>query len=369
MSLQIAASEAPTSEAVLLACTTTARARVLAEALDDGAASASAAGLHYVDPGEPGYRRRRRGRGFDVVDHHGRPVRDPRVLQRIRELAIPPAWTDVWICRDADGHIQAIGRDARGRKQYRYHVRWRAVRDAANYDRLRDFYRGLPKLRAAVERDLAARRLHKDKVIAAVIALIERGHLRVGSDEYTRANGSYGATTLLSRHARIRGEEVRLTYRAKGGKIRAIRFRDRRLARVLGQLAAQRGARLFQYADDAGRHIVSSRDVNEYVHRHAGVRCSAKVFRTWGATVAAALALAEAGPSPTLTARKRIALMAIRAVAERLGNTPAVCRKSYVHPLLLARWLTGDLDPQLARLRRTHAPARIENLVVAMLAA
>ena len=357
--------QAPTTADVLNASTT----RALAEALVDGEASASTAALRYVDLDEPGYHRRKRGRGWTIVDARGRTVHDPRVRARIDRLAIPPAWRDVWICRDADGHIQAIGRDARGRTQYRYHPRWRAVRDAANYDRLRAFYRGLPRLRAAVRRDLARRRPCKAKVAAAVVALIERGQLRVGSDEYTRANGSYGATTLLTRHARIRGALVQLEYRAKGGKHRAVRFRDRRLARVLAQLAAQRGARLFQYRDESGRHAITSRDVNDYLHRHAGVHCTAKVFRTWAATVAAARALASADAPATPTARKRIAQGALRSVADRLGNTPAVCRKSYVHPLLLARFLAGELDRPLSRLRRARSPASIERAVVAMLAA
>ncbi|HWB77783.1 MAG TPA: hypothetical protein VG755_22605 [Nannocystaceae bacterium] len=361
----LAANDALTTAEVLTACTST----TLAKVLGDVEASASTAALRYVDPDEPGYQRRRRGRGWTIVDANGHTVHDRRVLARIRKLAIPPAWTAVWICRDPDGHIQAIGRDARGRKQYRYHARWRTVRDAANYDRLRDFYRALPRLRAAVRQDLACRCACKEKVTAAVVALIERGHLRVGSDEYTRANGSYGATTLLRRHASIHGETVRLGYRAKGGKHRAVRFRDRRLARVLGQLARQRGARLFQYRAGRSRRTITSRDVNEYLHRHAGVRCSAKVFRTWAATIAAARALAAAEHATSPTARKRTMLAAIRTVAERLGNTPAVCRKSYVHPLLLARFLAGELDRPLARLRRARTSAAIERSVVAMLAA
>jgi DNA topoisomerase I len=369
--IPIAPSGALTSADVLSSCNTVARAAKLAAMLEDGAGTASAASLRYVDPSEPGYLRRRRGRGHVLLDARGHAVRDAEVLARIRKLAIPPAWTEVWICRDEEGHIQAVGLDARGRKQYRYHPRWRAVRDAANYDRLREFYRALPKLRSAVSRDLALRGPSKPKVTAAAVALIERGHLRVGNDQYTRANGSYGATTLLARHARIHGHVVELDFRAKGGKRRAIRFRDPRLARVLGQLKAQRGARLFQYGEGSRRHALTSHDVNEYLHQHAGVRCSAKVFRTWGATVAAALALAEAPAAESLTARKRVALAVVRAVAERLGNTPAVCRKSYIHPLLFARFLAGELDDSLARLQRARArdEARAEAVVVAMLAA
>ncbi len=366
--MALVAGEALTSAEVLGACTTDARTRALGDALGDGEATAAAASLRYVDPAEPGYLRRRHGRGHRVLDEHGKPVRDRRVLARIRSLAIPPAWQDVWICKDPDGHIQAIGRDARGRKQYRYHARWRAVRDAANYGRLRDFYRALPRLRAAIDHDLARRDNGKAKVTAAVLALIERGHLRVGSDEYTRSNGSYGATTLLARHAQVHGATVKLDYRGKGGKQRAIRFRDRRIARVIRQLKAQRGARLFQYMDGKRRRAITSRDVNEYLHRVAGVSCSAKVFRTWAATIAAATALAGAPPAASTTARKRAADAAVRSVAERLGNTPAVCRKSYIHPLLLTRFVTGELDAPLARLRRLGS-ARIEAAVVELLAA
>ncbi|MBC8073213.1 MAG: DNA topoisomerase IB [Deltaproteobacteria bacterium] len=371
MTIPIAPSGVLTSADVLSSFNTVARAAKLASMLDDGASTAATASLRYVDPKEPGYLRRRRGRGHVLLDERGQVVRAARVLTRIRKLALPPAWHDVWICRDEDGHIQAIGRDARGRKQYRYHARWRAVRDAANYDRLREFYKALPRLRSAVSRDLACRCPCKTKVAAAAVALIERGHLRVGNDQYTRANGSYGATTLLARHAQVHGHTVELDFVAKGGKRRAIRFRDARLARVIGQLKAERGARLFQYRDGSRRRVLSSNDVNEYLHTHAGVSCSAKVFRTWGATVAAALALAEAPAVEGITARKRVTLQVVRAVSQRLGNTPAVCRKSYIHPLLLARYMTGDLDESLARLQRARArdESRAEAMVVQMLAA
>lgn len=296
-------------------------------------------------------------------------MRDAEQVARVRALAIPPAWTDVWICRDARGHIQAIGKDARGRTQYRYHERWRAVRDAANYDRLRDFYRALPRLRERIAKDLACRCSCKTKVTAAAIALIERGHLRVGNDAYTHDNGSYGATTLLCRHTRIQGDSIELDFVAKGGKRRAIRFRDRRIARALAQLRAQRGARLFRYRSAAGLRPIRTNDVNEYLHRIAGVQCSAKVFRTWAATVAAAIALARMPPATSRTARRRAATSVACIVAQRLGNTPAVCRKSYIHPLLFSRWLTGSLDAELASLRRSIAAggAGVEKRVIALL--
>lgn len=342
----------------------------LAPMLDDGASSATAAGLRYVAPSEPGLTRRRRGRGFAVLDGKGKPVRDPKQVARVRALAIPPAWKDVWICRDPAGHIQAIGKDARGRTQYRYHDRWRAVRDAANYDRLRDFYRALPRLRESIDRDLSCRCACKSKVTAAAIALIDRGHLRVGNDAYTADNGSYGATTLLCRHAQVKGDVVELDFRGKGGQRRAIRIHDRRIARVVGQLRAQRGARLFRWRDGARLRAIRPEDVNDYLQSHAGVRCTAKVFRTWAATVAAAITLASMPPATSVTGRKRAVTAVACIVAKRLGNTPAVCRKSYIHPLLFSRWLAGTLDEDLVRLRRKMArrSARIEQQVIAMLA-
>ncbi len=326
--------------------------RELARMLADAEASAASVGLRHVAADEPGYHRRKRGRGFAIVDAAGRLVKDPRVLARVARLAIPPAWTDVWICRTANGHLQAHGRDARGRKQYRYHPDFRAVRDAAKYEHMRDFCRALPKLRAQVEDDLACRCLCKEKVVATVVALIERAHLRVGNDEYTKQNGSYGATTLEGRHAKVRGAEIVLTYRGKSGQRRAIRFRDTRIARVIRQLKALRGARLFRWRDGKRTGAVTSADVNAYVHAHAGSRFTAKDFRTWAATIAAAIGLAREDEPASTTARKRVASAVVKSVAIRLGNTPAVCRKSYVHPLLIERYVDAQLGVHMKRLAR-----------------
>jgi DNA topoisomerase-1 len=331
--------------------------RELAKMLGDTEASATSVGLRQVSADEPGYHRRKRGRGFAIVDASGRPVKDRHVLTRVARLAIPPAWTDVWICRTDDGHLQAHGRDARGRKQYRYHPEFRAVRDAAKYEHMRDFCRALPKLREKIESDLACRCLCKEKVVATVVALIERAHLRVGSDEYTKSNGSYGATTLEGRHAKVIGSLIELTYRGKSGKRRAIRFRDARIAKVIRQCKALRGRRLFRWRKDGRVGSVTSADVNAYVHLHAGPRFTAKDFRTWAATIAAAIGLAREDEPASPTARKRVAADVVKSVAMRLGNTPAVCRKSYVHPLLIDRYVGAQLGVHMKRLARLTSGA------------
>lgn len=331
--------------------------RALAKMLADAEESAAAVGLRHVSADEAGYHRRKRGRGFAIVDAHGRPVTDRAVVARVARLAIPPAWTDVWICRTANGHLQAHGRDARGRKQYRYHPDFRAIRDAAKYEHMRDFCRALPKLRAKVEDDLACHCLCKEKVVATVVALIERAHLRVGNDEYTKQNGSYGATTLEGRHAKVRGAEIELRYRGKSGQLRAIRFRDARIAKAIRQCKAMRGARLFRWRDGTRTGSITSSDVNAYVHEHAGPRFTAKDFRTWAATIAAAIGLARVDEPTSTTARKRVASDVVKTVAVRLGNTPAVCRKSYVHPLLFERYVDGQLGAHMKRLARLTAGA------------
>jgi DNA topoisomerase-1 len=241
------------------------------------------------------------------------------------------------------------------------------VRDAAKYEHMRDFCRALPGLRAQVQHDIVCRCLCKEKVVATVVALIERAHLRVGNDEYTKANGSYGATTLEGRHARVRGSEIVLSYRAKSGKRRAIRFRDARLARVIRQCKAIPGARLFRWRDGRRTAAVTSTDVNAYLHEHGGDAVSAKDFRTWAATVAAAIGLAREPVADSTAARKRTVAKVIEQVAVRLGNTPAVCKKSYVHPLLVERYVAGDLKAPLSKLRRLSNAARVEQRVIAML--
>jgi DNA topoisomerase I len=315
----------------------------------DPIAAASAAELRHVSDEEAGYRRVRRGKAFSYVDARGRAVRDPATLARIRALAIPPAWTEVWISPDPGGHIQATGRDARGRKQYRYHAKWREVRDEAKYYRLVAFCRALPRLRSAVERDLRCACLCKRKVVAAIVALMERAQLRVGNDEYARQNGSYGATTLRDRHAKIRGDTLELAYRGKGGIERRIRMTDRRLARIVRRCRDLPGQRLFQYVDgDAIRPITSS-DVNEYIREITGGPFTAKDYRTWAATLGAALLLCALERPANQRACKRCIQEVLCAVAAQLGHTPAICRKSYIHPRILDDFAGDRLGPALAR--------------------
>ena len=303
-----------------------------------------------------GIARRRRGRGFEYRRDDGRVVRDRATLERIRALAIPPAWTEVWISPDHDAHIQATGRDARGRKQYRYHAKWRAMRDADKYGRLVAFCRALPKIRAAVERDLACRCLCKRKVVATIVSLMETAQLRVGNDEYARHNGSYGATTLRDHHARFRGSTLELVYRGKSGIVRHVRVTDRRLSRIVRSCRDLPGQRLFQYVDPrGGTRPVTSSDVNSYLRAHAGRSFSAKDYRTWAATLAAALLLGAIDHPGTERACQRRVREALETIAERLGHTPAICRGSYVHPRLLDDF-TGD---RLAATRLARAARRL----------
>jgi DNA topoisomerase-1 len=323
---------------------------VLASAVVDGdpVAAAAAVSLHHTGDDAPGLHRIRRGKGFLYRDDDGAIVRDAATLSRIRALAIPPAWTDVWIAADRRGHIQATGRDARGRKQYRYHARWREVRDVAKYHRLVAFCAALPSLRAAIERDLACSCLCKTKVIATVVALMERAQLRVGNEEYARHNGSYGATTLRDRHARIHGDTLELAYRGKGGFARRVRVTDRRLARIVRRCRDLPGQRLFQYLDGDAIHPISSTDVNDYLRDATGGPFTAKDYRTWAATLGAAWLLCAEDRPATQRDCKRCVARVIDAVARQLGHTPAVCRASYIHPRVIDDF-TGNKLAVLAR--------------------
>ncbi|MFL5296494.1 MAG: DNA topoisomerase IB [Phenylobacterium sp.] len=303
-----------------------------------------AAGLSYVTDLDPGIRRKKAGHGFNYLDPDGQPVTDEPTLDRIRKLAIPPAWTDVWVCPSARGHIQATGRDAKGRKQYRYHERWRETRDAHKYDRLIAFGRALPRLRARVERDLALRGLPRDKVLAAVIRVMEITLIRVGNEEYAKANKSFGLTTLRDRHAKIEGGHAKFEFRGKSGKVHQTGFNDRRLARVVKACQDVPGQRLFQYYDDDGQHrAVESADVNAYLRDAMGEDFSAKDFRTWAGTVAAARALALCPECASAAEAKRHINTCVKAVAGVLGNTAAVCRKAYIHPAVLEAFEKGAL--------------------------
>jgi DNA topoisomerase I len=318
-------------------------------AASDAAATAHAAGLRYVNDDDPGITRRRHGRGFGYRDPDGRPVTDRDTLARIRSLAIPPAWTDVWICPLPNGHITATGRDARGRKQYRYHPDWRALRDETKYERTIAFARALPDLRTRVERDLARQGLPKEKVVAAIIRLLETTMLRVGNDEYARENRSFGLTTLRDRHADINGTHLRFTFRGKGGKVHDVGLRDRRLARIVRQCQDLPGQRLFQYQDEEGaRQSVTSEDVNQYIRDATGGDFTAKDFRTWAGTFLAAQALREVQETESAPVQRRLA-GAIEAVAQSLGNTPAVCRKCYIHPAIVDAYMDGSLAHSLRR--------------------
>jgi DNA topoisomerase-1 len=309
-----------------------------------GAEVAEAAGLRYVSDTMPGIRRRRAGKGFAYVDVAGRPVRDAKTLARIRSLAIPPAYTDVWICPSADGHIQATGRDARGRKQYRYHLRWREVRDETKFGRMLAFAAALPKIRARLDRDLELPGLTREKVLATVVRLLESTCIRVGNDEYARTNNSYGLTTLRDEHVEVSGATLRFSFRGKSGKTHSCDLTDRRLARIVARCQALPGEELFQYIDDDGnRQTIGSGDVNDYLREITGEDFTAKDFRTWAGTILAVRALGELGPAATEREAKSNVVQAIDEVAERLNNTRAVCRKYYVHPAVFEHYAAGTM--------------------------
>ncbi len=313
-------------------------------AASDAVADAREAGLRYVTDSAPGIGRRRRGDDWVFVKPDGSEVRDAAEIQRIRHLAIPPAWTDVWISSHRNGHLQATGRDARGRKQYRYHERWRAVRDEAKYERMIGFGRALPRIRQRVAADLAREGLPREKVLATVVRLLDTTAIRVGNEEYARENRSYGLTTLRTRHASVQGSKVKFEFRGKAGKMHAVAVEDRRLARVVRQCQDLPGHELFQYVDDDGeRRAVSSDDVNEYLHEIAGDDFTAKDFRTWVGTVLAACFLRELGAVGSEREGKRHVKEAIDRVAKQLGNTPAIARKCYVHPDVIDAHIDGSL--------------------------
>jgi DNA topoisomerase-1 len=307
-------------------------------------AELKAAHLTYVSDLDPGIRRRKARSGFNYLDAEGKPVTAEATLDRIRKLAIPPAWTDVWIAPSEHGHIQATGRDIKGRKQYRYHERWRQVRDEGKYDRLIAFGRALPRLRKQIDHDLARRGLPREKVLAAVIWVMEITLIRVGNEEYAKANKSFGLTTLRDRHAKIGTEKAVFEFRGKSGKVHMTGFSDRRLARILKACQDLPGQRLFQYLDEDGhRHAVESADVNAYLRDVLGEDFSAKDFRTWAGTLAAARALATLPACNTAGEAKKAVVTCVKAVAGVLGNTPAVCRKAYIHPAVLSAYEAGEL--------------------------
>jgi len=321
--------------------------------------AAARAGLHYVTDGAPGIRRRRSGSGWTYLAEDGTRIRDRAERKRINSLAIPPAWTDVWICPDPQGHIQATARDARGRKQYRYHPSYREARDRSKFRRMLEFSEALPALRERVERDLRAGPLTRDQLLATVVRLLDRTLLRVGNDEYARGNRSYGLTTLRRRHVKVEGTTLQFLFRGKSGVEQSVAISDPRLARIVQRCQDLPGQEMFQYLDGFGkRQTVTSDDVNAYLREITGHDVTAKDFRTWGGTMLAALELRTMGRASSRREADRNIVRAIDAVSKRLGNTRAVCRRYYVHPALLEAYHLGLTVPPTpgARKRPTRPP-------------
>jgi DNA topoisomerase-1 len=307
-------------------------------------AAAKAARLRYVHDRGKGIRRERTEHGFDYYAPDGTRITDPDELARIRKLAIPPAYQDVWICPHANGHLQATGRDARGRKQYRYHPRWREVRDEAKYGKMLTFGAVLPKIRAQVDKDLERRGLPREKVIAAIVRLLESTLIRVGNEEYAKQNKSFGLTTMRNRHVRVEGGSLRFDFRGKSGTEHHIDLRSRKLANVVRKCQDLPGQELFQYLDEDGEpRSIDSDDVNDYLQEITGEPVTAKDFRTWAATNLAALALQKLETFDSQAKAKKNVVAAVEAVAKMLGNTPAICRKCYIHPAIFQGYLDGAL--------------------------
>jgi len=326
-------------------------------------------GLAYVADTDPGIRRIGAGRGFFYRDSGGRRITGEAALARIRALAIPPAWRDVWICPDPAGHIQATGRDERGRKQYRYHPDWTAHRDAAKFSGLVAFARRLPRLRAQVDADLRKRGLPRERVVASAVRLLDMTLIRIGNDVYASENKSYGLTTLRSHHLEVTGARLRFSFKGKSGKTWALSLSDRRVARVIRGLQDLPGQRLFQYPDEDGNRIdIRSQNVNAYIRAVMGDDFSSKHFRTWGATVQAAMALAETAVPATQREQAVVLNRVLDDVAKTLRNTRTVCRKCYVHPLVITGWQEGTLAPRITaldkRLRRPRAGLRRDEALV-----
>jgi DNA topoisomerase I len=306
--------------------------------------AAETAGLLYVSDEEPGIRRKKSGKGFTYVGPDGKKVGDEATLERIKSLVIPPAYTDVWICPKANGHIQATGRDAKGRKQYRYHPAFREVRESTKYEHMLEFARGLPAIRKTVDEHMSLRGLPREKVLATVVHLLENTLIRVGNSDYVKQNKSYGLTTLRDPHVKVEGGELRFQFKGKSGKTWKLQVKDRRIARIVKACQDLPGQDLFQYLDENGeRQSVTSADVNAYLKEITGREITAKDFRTWAGTVLAALALAEFEAFDSEAKAKKNIRAAIEKVSGRLGNTPTICRKCYVHPEVFASYLDGGL--------------------------
>ena len=336
--------------------------------------SAKSAGLRYVTDAQPGIHRRRHGKGFRYIDHDGNAVRDPETLRRIRSLVIPPAWSAVWICQNPKGHLQVTGRDAKGRKQSRYHARWRAVRDETKYERMMIFASALPAIREQVEHDLSLAGVPRPKVLATIVRLMEVTHIRVGNEEYARENRSYGLTTLRNKHVEVSGSNVTFKFQGKSGIRHTIDITDRRLARIIQRCQDLPGYELFQYVDrDGTTHSVDSGDVNEYLRQISNQDFTAKDFRTWAGTVLTCRMLRQLEAFESQTQAKKNVVQAIKQVAVHLGNTPSVCRKCYVHPAVIDTYFSAgmirsvqpSMDDDLAD--RPEAMRREEAALLALL--
>ena len=329
----------------------------------EGPAAAKAAGLRYTTDAVPGIRRVKRGHGFGFIAADGSTITARNEIARIKSLAIPPAYTDVWISPIANGHLQATGRDARGRKQYRYHKRWREVRDENKFDRMVAFAKALPVIRKAVARDIALPGMPREKVLATIVSLMERTALRVGNEEYVRANKSYGLTTLRDGHANVRGSAVRFHFRGKSGKEHTVELRDKRIARIIKNSQDLPGQQLFEYLDETGTpRPVHSEDVNEYLKTVSGGDFTAKDFRTWDATMMCALDLAALkAQEESQTERKRLVTDVVQKVADYLGNTPAVCRKSYIYPGVIDEFVANGALDLIERTVEHPSPHALDN--------
>jgi DNA topoisomerase I len=330
---------------------------------DQPEVDAKAAGLRYVSDSKPGIRRERRGDEFVYFDVHGRRIEDEKELKRIRSIGIPPAYENVWICPYANGHIQATGYDARGRKQYRYHPEWRRVRDENKYGRMMHFGKALPKIRARVAEDLAKPELPREKVLATVVKLLEVSRIRVGNEEYAKTNHSFGLSTMRNRHVKVEGSKILFRFRGKSGKRHEIEVADRRIARVVAKCQELPGQHLFQYLDENEQPVeVGSDEVNAYLQEITGEQFTAKDFRTWSGTVLAAMALQEFEAVDTQASAKKNVVAAIESVSKALGNTPAICRKCYVHPHIIEGYMEGTLVHELREIANAKIERDLEKL-------
>lgn len=319
--------------------------------------AAESAGLRYVDPHGPGYTRRRRGaKSFAYFDPQGRPVRDPAKLKRFAALVIPPAWEDVWICPQANGHLQVTGRDARGRKQYRYHEEWNQARNQNKFSRMRLFAQKLPLIRARLQRDLRAPGMGREKVLASVVRLMEKTLIRIGNDEYARSNKSFGLTTIRNHHVRVRGGKILMKFNGKSGQFHDVELEDPSLAPIVRRCQELPGQELFAYLNEKGQAVdVTSQDVNQYLHEISGENITAKDFRTWGGTVEAAQFLKDRETPRSARELKRALVDAVSHTSSRLRNTRAVCRKYYIHPCVFEAFENGDLLKIHSSCRRTQS--------------